>query len=262
MGARSSYKSVFDPLSLGAVSAWFRTADAVDSGAGLAFTLPNVVTVNHATTTTDARKPTISTSANGLPILVCNTSCLQVPLHAGINDTLKWWIAFHIRLTSAAGNPVPFSIDSGTGGASARKLLAIRAGGDLLQIFNSTSLAARNANPATIWTLNTWVHTIFELNLGTGGAEATRAVIRKDGIAQAVTFSNGVGTPNDTPTSMPAPTGFMNLFAQAAATGANGLVGEIGPNIIIGNNSLAGATSGCLTDAAALALSNFERPTS
>jgi hypothetical protein len=255
-----------DPALLATIGAFFR-GPAVDSGSGLAFTLRNNQTVNHASTIIDARKPTIAAAANGLPIMTCNTSCIQVPLHTAINSVDTWWISFFIRLTSAAGNPVPFSIDaSGSGGASARKLLAIRAGGDLFQIFNAASTAARNANPGTIWTLNTWVHTLLELRLGkesspgVSAPEAERVVVRKDGVAQAITFSNGVGTPGNTPTSMPAPTGFLNFFAQGATLGGNGVVGQVGQTIIIGKGAMPGAGC-CLTDEAALALSAFERPT-
>jgi hypothetical protein len=259
--------SGLDPALLATIGAFF-LPPAVDSGSGLAFTLRNNQTVNHASTIIDARKPTIAAAANGQPIMTCNTSCIQIPLHTEINSVDAWWISFFIRLTSAAGNPVPFSIDSsGSGGASARKLLAIRAGGDLLQVFNSAGTAARNANPGTIWTLNTWVHCLFELALaresspGVAAPEAERCVIRKDGIAQALTFSNGVGTPNVLPTSTTAPTGFMNLFAQGATLGGNGVVGEVGQTIIIGKASMPGVTSGCLTDAAAAALSSLNRPT-
>lgn len=250
----------FDPTSLGVVGAWFDVASATNAGPGLAFTLPNLLSSNHATTSTDARKPTIGTASNGVPILTCNASCLQVALHAAVNSDTKWGIAFHARITSAAGNPVPFSIDSaGSGGASARKVLSQRSAGENAYVFNAASTECRGANPGTIWTLNTWGHFILELNLDSGGAEIDRCVWRKDGVALVSAFSNVVGAPGSMPTAMATPTGFLNLFAQAAVTGNNGFVGEIGRYILIFNAAMPGARC-LLTDAAALNLSNFGRP--
>jgi hypothetical protein len=230
----------------------------VNAGAGLAFTLPNQLTANHATTSTDARKPSIGAASNGVPILVCNTSCLQVPLHAGINGATKWGFSFHGRITSAAGNPVPFSIDSGTGGASARKVFAQRFAGDRAHVFNSASSAARALGPATMWELNVWHHYTLELNLDSGGAEADRGLWRVDGVPIVSAFTDSTGTPGSLPVAMPQPTGFLNLFAQAAATGNNSWVGEVA-NIILYSDSMPGSRC-LLTDAAALAVSAFNRP--
>lgn len=255
-------------LPLSAAGAWFRVANASDAGSGLAFTLPNELSTNHATTTTDARKPTISTSPNGLPMLVCNASALRVALHAAINSSTKFWFAFHARITSAAGNPVPFSIDSaGGGGASTRKLFAQRFGGDLAHVHSASSptTLARSFGAATIWQLNTWRHYICEINLdlesspGVLAPEADRALWCVDGVPITSTFANSVGAPGVLPSAMATPTGFMHLFAQNASTGGNGWVGEIGANIIAGAAAMAGVSRGCLTSAARLTLSGFER---
>jgi hypothetical protein len=254
----------FDPLDLGVTGAWFRTADAVNSGPGLAFTLPNLLSPHHATTTTDARKPTLGTSANGLPILTCATSCLLVPLHAAINNATTWWISFHARITTAAGNPVPFAIDTGGALASTRKVLIQRFSGDCINVHDAASptTLARRFGPATLWPLNTWVHCIYELNLATGGAEASRGVACANGVAVSSTFANAVGAPNNLPAAMATPTGSMAFFSYRPTDALNPFVGQIGPNILIGNAAMAEATTGCLTPEARLALSNFERPTS
>jgi hypothetical protein len=253
----------FDPTSLGVVGAWFDVAAASNAGSGLAFTLPNQLTANHATTIIDARKPTISTASNGVPILVCNASCLQVPLHAAINGATQWGFAFHARITSAAGNPVPVSIDSaGSGGASTRKLVMQRFVGDLMNVHDATNptTVARRFGPATLWPLNTWVHCIVEMNLGTGGAEDTRGVMCADGLPIVSSFSDAVGTPGSLPTAMPVPTGSMNLFAQGHVAGGNSWVGEIGRHLFVFSGAMPGVTSGLLTSSARLALSNFDRP--
>jgi hypothetical protein len=260
--ARSSFKSGFNPQSLGVVGAWFDVAQASNAGAGLAFTLPNLLSSNHAATSTDARKPTLSAASNGVPIMVCATSCLRIPLHAAINSATQWWISMHMRITSAAGNPVPFGIDNLDGEASTRKLFAQRFAGDCLNVHDASSptTLARKYGPATLWPLNTWVHCIWELNLATGGAENTRAIVCVDGLPVVPSFTDSVGTPGSIPTSMAQPTGNMLIGAQRHAAAPNPWVGEIGRHILIGSSAMAGATTGCLTPAARLALSNFDRP--
>jgi hypothetical protein len=52
----------------------------------------------------------------------------------------------------------------------------------------------------------------------------------------------------------------MNFLAQAMSTALNPVVGQLGQTIIIGKAAMPGATC-CLTDAAALSLSNLDRPT-
>jgi hypothetical protein len=257
--ARSSFKSGFNPQSLGVVGAWFDTAQATNAGSGLAFTLPNLLSSNHATTSTDARKPTISAASNGVPILVCATSCLRIPLHTAINGATKWGIAFHARITSAAGNPVPFSIDNLDGEASARKIMSQRFGGDCATVFNAAGTEGRRGGPAAMWTLNTWGHFICEVNLASGGVEADRFLWRKDGIPVVSSFADAVGTPGDMPLSMPTPTGNMLIGAQRHATAGNPWVGEYGRHIFIFADAMPGARC-LLTDVAALALSNFDRP--
>lgn len=257
-------------LPLSAAGAWFRTANAVNAGSGLPFTLPNELSAFHATTSINSVKPTLGTSANGYPILICSADNLVVALHAAINSSTKFWIAFHCRITSAAGNPVPFSIDSaGGGGASNRKLVAQRFVGDRVHVFNAASTLSRAfGSTTTLWPLNVWVHVICELNTnresspGVLAPEADRGLWCVDGLPITSTFSNSTGSPGVLTSSMPTPTGNLCLLSQAFTTGGNGWVGEIGPNIMIGAQAMSGATRGCLLPATRLALSAFQRPTS
>lgn len=246
----------------GTATAQFDVATASNAGAGLAFTLPNLLNPSApATTSTDARKPTIGAAVNGVPILVCSASGLLVPLYAGINSATTFWISFHARVTTALGNPVPFSVDvAGGGGANVRKLLCQRDSGEKIFVFNADSTLCRSANPGTIWTLNTWVHYLLELNLGTGAPEADRCVLSKDAVPLVSVFADVVGAPGAMPVSMQSATGFMNLLSQDAATGSNGLVAEI-TNINMGGSAMSGVTSGCLTADARTFLSNYRRPT-
>lgn len=251
----------FNPSSLSAVAAWYRVANASNAGAGLAFTLPDMLSSNHAVTSTDARKPTIGTSGNGLPILTCSASCLQAPLSAAINSATKWGFGAWMKVTTAAGNPVAASIDSGgAGGASLRKVLIQRFVGDNILAFDSQT-TARRGGPATMWVTNTWAFCTWEMSLDTGEAESVRVVASRGAALQACAYADSNGTPGNFATSMQVPTGSMNLFAQGAAAGGNGWVGDIGPNIYVFGSRMSGATSGLLTPAARTSLMNFEAPT-
>lgn len=249
----------FDPLTLGIAAAWFDAAEASDAGPGLAFTYPNQLTTDHATTIITARKPVLGTASNGVPILICNgSSCLQVPLYTGINGLRQWGIHFHIRMLSASGNPVPFSIDSaGSGGASARKLIAQRFGGDLGYCFASNT-TGRSAGPASLWPLNTWVGCGLEINLDLA-AEQDRMVWTIDGLPVTSTFAP-IGGLGSLPATMPTPTGFMNLFAQGAVAGGNGIVAQIGRHTFVWGAAMAGVTSGLMTPAARLNINALDRP--
>ncbi len=263
-GARRSFKTRAEQLQVitgGAIGAWYRVALATNAGAGLAFTLPDVLSTNHATTSTDARKPTIGSSANGLPILTCSASALQVPLSTPINGATKWGFAAWMRVTTAAGNPCPVAIDSGGGGgASLRKAFIQRDNGDSIRAFD-TQTTARRGGPTTMWVLNTWAFCTWEMSLDTGEAESVRVVASRGGVLQTCNYADNNGAPGTFASSMQVPTGFMNLFAQNASTGGNGWVGNIGPNIYILRARMAGATEGLLTPAARVALMNMEAVT-
>jgi hypothetical protein len=112
-------RGAFYPTQVSAVSAWYRVALATDAGAGGPFTLPDVLSSNHATTSTAARKPTIAASAgNGMPILTCDGArVLTIPIHAGINGSAAWGLGIWLRRTTTTGNPTPFNIRGTVRGA-------------------------------------------------------------------------------------------------------------------------------------------------
>ncbi len=256
-----------DPVSVtgGALSAWLRVALGTITGSGYS-SIPDMLDgSNPAVQATDARRPVAATSANGLPILACATSLLQLPLTAARNGTTQWGFAAWIKQTGGSF-PVHASIDSaGAGGASARKLFCLQAAASSptnlgVTAFNATSTAARKGVINGVLTASTWKFVSVELNLGTGGAEALRAVITLNAAVQSLTFSDDTGTPGSVPTSMPAPTGNVNLFAQNTSA-LNPFVGNMGPNIYLFGSAMPGATEGLLTPAARTALMNFEAPT-
>lgn len=255
----------FVPTDSGAVSAWFRVANATNAGAGLAFTLPDVLSANAATTSTDARKPTIATSAgNGLPILTCDgTRALTIPIHAGINGSAAWGLGIWLRRTTTVGNPAPFTIRalSGATGAASNKMdcQMTFSGADSFKVFNNQT-QSRGAQPAS-WTINTWVFMLYEFD-GTGATEDDRLVISRGGVLQnPLTFQNFDGAPAAMATAAPQPSGGTACLCAQQTSGSNGWVGDIGPNIYILGSKMAGATQGLLTTAARLALTGFEAPT-
>jgi len=266
LSLRARRRNPADPVSVtgGAVSAWLRVARGTITGSGYS-SIPDMLDgANPAVQATDARRPTAATSANGLPILACAAQLLALPITAARNGTTQ--IGFGAWVKQTGGTfPVLWTMDSaGSAGASARKILTQDGSSPsnlAIVVFNAASTASRSGTINGVLTSNTWKFVTFELNLGTGGAEATRAVITVNTAVQALTFADSTGTPGSMPTSMPAPTGNIGLFAQSFTTGGNGFTGNIGPNIYMFGSAMPGATEGLLTPAARTALMNFEAPT-
>lgn len=268
----SQRAGTFDPTSLGVVGAWFDVAEASDAGSGLAFTVPNQLTANHLTTSTDAQKPTISTASNGVPILVASVSNLLCPLHAAINSSTKLWFGFHARLTTSAALAEVLTIIPPS--ASANKLfLGINpgvpgVGYNRVGVYqDNVTMRRYQVNSGALFPLNTWAHVLIELNLnlesspGVLAPEADRGVMSIDGVPLVAAFSDGAGTPGALPQTMATPTGSLSFLSRRASDAANPYKGEIGRHIFMGVSAMPGVTSGCLTPAARLALSNFDRPT-
>lgn len=266
--SRSSFKNRNPVVSTaGAVVSWLRVAQGTVTGSGYS-SIPDLLDPSSpAVQSTDARRPTVATSANGLPILALASQGMSLPLTSVRNSTTQWGFGTWVKQNGTGSTThVLVSIDSAGGaGASARKLLAQPATAGLTNlnifIFNSTSTAARRAQITGVLTLNTWKFVTFEQNLGTGGNETTRSVITVNGVVQTLSFADALGTPGSMPTSMPSPTGNIGLFCQNLSTGSNGFGGNIGPNVFIFGSAMDGATEGLLTPAARLSLMNFEAPT-
>lgn len=272
MSGRRSFKSVFDPATLGVVGAWFDVAEASDAGAGLAFTVPNQLTANHMTTSTDVQKPVLSTASNGVPIMVASVSNLVVPLHAAINSATKFWVAFHARLTTLAVLADLLTVISP--GASAQKFfLTLNPGGAGIGynrvIVHQDNVTARRVqtDAGVLFPLNTWVHVIIEINLdlesspGVPAAEADRALLCINGVpSAAVAYADQAGTPGTMPLTMATPTGNLSFLSRRSSDAANPYKGEVGRHILMGASAMSGISSGCLTPFARLALSNFDRP--
>jgi hypothetical protein len=256
----------FNPISLGVVGAWWDVAEASDAGAGLAFTVPNQLTANHLTTSVDAHKPVLGVAANGVPIMTANVSNLACSLHAAINSPTTWGVAFHAKLTTLAAVTELLTVIPPN--ASASKLLltlnpgAAGVGYNRCIVFQDALNSRRfQTDAGVLLPLNTWVHITIELNLATGGAESTRGVMCVDGVPVAVLFSDGTGAPGSLPVAMPTPTGSLSFLSRRSSDASNPFKGEIGRHIFIFSGAMPGATSGLLTSAARLSLSNFDRPT-
>jgi hypothetical protein len=193
-------------------------------------------------------------------------SNLSVPLHAAINSTTTWGVAFHAKLTTLAAVTELLTVIPPN--ASASKLLltlnpgAPGVGYNRFIVFQDALNSRRfQTDAGVLLPLNTWVHITIELNLATGGAESTRGVMCVDGVPVAVLFADGTGAPGSLPVAMPDPTGSLSFLSRRSSDASNPFKGEIGRHIFIFSSAMAGATSGLLTSAARAALSSFDRPT-
>lgn len=257
-------RSDFDPATVSAVSAWLRVANATSSG-GLISSLPDMLNSNPAVQATDANKPATGTSANSLPIMTSTAAkFMNWPVHASNNGTTQFGYGMWIKATSTTGSRGLADTSALSGGASANKFRSFGVTGGnqfSVRVYNATSTAGRSATLASgFGTLNTWQFVTVELDLDSGGAEASRCVVTIDGVVQTLNFADLLGTPGSMPASMAAPTGSMILLA-IANNGTAGWVGDIGPNIFFFGSAMAGRTEGLLTSAARTALRNFEAPT-
>jgi hypothetical protein len=252
----------FDPTTVSAVSAWLRLAGGTITGSGYS-SVPDMLSVNPATQSSDAIRPVNGTSANGLPIVTCDgTTALSWPLNAGNNGTTQWGFAAWVKTTTAAGVRELFNIDSVGSGASSRKLQQVSSGtSDMIDVFDVPGTSARRASMTSLFTLNTLVFVTFELDLNSGAAEASRCVITRNAAVQTLSFSDANGTPGSVPVAMGAPTGNAAIYSRFVNGASTSWIGDVGPNIFILGSKMPGATEGLLTTAARTALMNFEAPT-
>lgn len=252
--------SLFSPSNVSAISSWFRLAstNTVITGSGYSSVYDELNPSNPAVQATDAlRPPSGGTSANGFPIISATAHVLTVPVSAANNGTAAWGFWFWGRLTNGAGFPVPVSARTAGGGTSVNKIDVQRNGAnDAFVIFNPAApTTSRILSPGVIWTLNNWVLMTVEFD-GTAAAEADTMIVSKNGVIVEGTFSGTSAGPLDLLTS---PTGVFKMIAQNTAAG-NPWTGDWGPNWGFMSSKMPGSR-GLLTDAARLALYNFERPT-
>jgi len=236
--ARGSFRGQNVPTQVSAVSAWLRLAHGTIAGSGYS-SIPDMLNVNPAIQTTDARRPVNQFSNNGLPIATFTDDFLSWPLTSANNGTVRLGFATWIRPTNTGEI---LCILSGAGMASSNKFRAI-----------STTTLRCDAYPedrhaeSTALTSSAWQFVTIEIDCSKG-TEATQVIHTVNTVVQSVSFSSGTPWPS----SLPDVTGNM-LIGAVTASAAGPFRGSFGPNFFW--------LSRQLTAPERTILMNFEQPT-
>jgi hypothetical protein len=239
----------FDPSTV--VSGWLR-----NSSTG---TIASVSDVLNPGTPAVASGGTITGNADFS--MSSTTGELLWPLTAANNGNAQFGLYMWVKRVGATASMFPWAIDIGTGGASARKIFHQKSGTNgIFRIYSAPSSSTARAGTVTNAFSSTGVWTLYgmELDLASGGAEATRAVYTINGVIQTVNFTDALGTPGAVPVLMPTVTGNMVLFSQG---NSNFFDGVFGRNIFTLSAGMPGRTEGLLTQAFRNSLLTFEVPT-
>lgn len=238
-------------------SAWLRVADATITGSGVS-SLPDLINTNPAVQATDALRPPLGTSANGLPILsFTGAQHLALPTHASNANTQRRGVALWIKqAVSGAYNPLFGRVNPDAGTNVYDFVLSINGNAFNVDIFKP-SWGRNAAAPATLDT--NWHFVTFEYDGTAAGGEANICVLTIDGVPQTCAFVQTNGAASGMPTTLTTP--FGNCIVGSHTSTGPRFNGSIGPNIFWFSAKMAGATLGLLTPAARAELMAFEAPT-
>jgi hypothetical protein len=207
--------ATFSPLDLPELTAWLSWANATDTGT---LSVPDLKGGSPAIQATAARKPTLATADNGVPIGTFVDDLLALPLSAAINDNLKFGMAFWVKLANVSGLKTFCSIQTTAGGASANKLLVNTFGAS----FEARAQAVDRRAQVTALDTN-WRFCYLGIDCSKG-TEPAQVVMSLDGNHPGtVAFSSDTAWP----ASLGTPTGNM-LIGGSTLTPASPLVGSIG----------------------------------
>jgi hypothetical protein len=237
--------AAFNPLQLSSTGAWFTTA--TNAGSGLAFNWLDVVNSINATTSTDARKPTINVAANGVQILTfAGDDCLLCPIVANNSATAVWGCGFHMRphQTTVADGLLNYSTSTGGNVNRFQVLANFTANANLVAYQNGQSAPA----PAVL-TNNVWKHVSVEF-VG-ANALGSRTKVFIDGVASQAS--------DDISNALAAITGTFGIGADVS-DGSFGYNGDLA-NLVIYKSAMADAGGAILTTGARAALGAFQLPT-
>lgn len=238
------------PESISAVIGWLRVAQATVTGSGVS-SLPNVLGGSPATQSTDAARPGLGSSGNGLPILqFTGTQFLVHPLQSNVNNNSAFFgMGLWLRSAPTTTARSIYAVRSAAGGASAHRMMwQINSDETVLADFNLDNSNARRIRTNAAQAAGGWEFWTLE-HQGSLSGDA-RCLQRKDGAQPASTYS-AVGTATEMPATLVTPTG--NAFIGSTTTTPTApMIGDFGPNIFFFNRQL---TAGELT-----ALMAFEQP--
>jgi hypothetical protein len=252
----------FGPSELsGVITAWLRVANSTVTGSGIS-SLPDALNANPAVQGTDAQRPALGTSGNGLSLITgASNKVLSWPLAASNNATSQWGVATHIRTPLSAAARCIFGIRGGGHGSNANRINVYVQSDESVH----ASIYIDDANNRAGFTASSQIgdDTVQFLTVefdGAQAAEAAKLTVTLDGVVKALTFANEAGT-GAMPSSLVAATGSALIGAFSSVGGSQPFTGSLGPNYYVLGGKMAGVTEGLLTANARTALSNFERPT-
>lgn len=263
--ARCSFKGLFNPVQLGVISAWLRVPLAAVTNSGIS-SLPDVLSSNPAVQSTDAARPPLVAAGNGLLVAQGVDDRLQWPANSTNNQLVTWGFAAHVLLDDVALTKTLLRIGLATSNwpqATDSLRLAVASTRALFLVLtnDATGVVRRSAgSSAGMLASDRYVFMTVEINLGASG-EANQVVMSFDGVADTLTFADDAGTPGAMPAAMQGAVTDIALLGERINSNRLPFIGHIGPNIYILGSAMPGVTSGLLTPAARVALSNFERPT-
>lgn len=238
---QSNAYSQIDPLSIPEVKVWLRVDQASDSGT---LTIPDAKGGASAIQATGARKPTLSTTGNGLAKLVnAADRYLQLAISTGINNADYFGMGFWCKPTAIGTAGDFFNITrTGAAGLADVDRMSFRKSGtgnnDMTTFIWLPPAPSSNTRQAqssrAVFLANTWKFIAYEYH-GAQATEAARSRFRDMGMPlanpQVTSYSQSAGTATDTPSTLiTATTGSAILFNRTTAAAA-GFVGEIGPDV-------------------------------
>jgi hypothetical protein len=219
------------------VVGWLRVANATVTGAGVS-DLPDMLGGSAATQTTDAARPPLGASGNGLPILqFSGTQWMAHPLQNAVNNNADFLgVGLWLRTPLSAAGRAIYAIRSAAGGASAhRAFWQILSGEDVLVDVNLDNANARRLRTAASQIGdNTWQFCVLGIQCSLAGD--ARTIMSIGSTVYTATYS-AVGVAAEMPATLVTPTGDAFLGASSIVP-ATPFTGDMGPNIYFFNRQL------------------------
>lgn len=238
----------------GPISAWLRNTTL----SGAVSSITDLLNANPAVSIA-GQQPT--GNADGSLTFDGTDDNFTVPLIAAINGATQWgWVGW-LKPSSLVGGRHIVCIDSGGGGGASAGKISIEVDSSFFYIYvYSAAGLLRKATIAigSAFTVNVASLYTVELDLGSGGSEASRCVFTRDGVIQTMTFADVIGSPGAMPTSTRTPTGSMNMRTHSTFATILPWGGTTGKNEYWLASGMAGRTEGLLTAAARAALKTYE----
>lgn len=257
----------FDPsaLSGGVITAWGPVPRATVTGLGVSSMPDALNSPDTWVQTTDARRPPLGTSANGLPVLAMVDDALLITPNAGNNHLTKWGFATHVALDGAVARTLlRMGVGASALGATDSLYIEIPANGEMRCHVNidagGTNRRLALTNPGIFTSSYQFLVIYYD------GAQATDALkwrVWLDGVAQVQAFfAEGVAAAM--PVALqgaPAGSGNIVLGNLRSDISSTPMIGRVGPNIYFTSGAMASPVIGPFTTAVHTALAAHQRPT-